>query len=107
MISFYSLLIIVPLLQVFSQEGIAGNIGKNKVKVCMLRLKVKEFAKEKGFSMGKLSRAADVDLNTMRRMYDDRKYSPTVETLFKVAKVLGVTLDDLVEEILSNDTSDK
>lgn len=65
----------------------------------MLRLKVKDYAKEKGYSMGKLSRAADVDLNTMRRMFDDRKYSPTVETLYKVAKVLGVTIADLVEEV--------
>jgi transcriptional regulator with XRE-family HTH domain len=65
----------------------------------MLRLKVREVATEKGFNMGKLSRASDVDRNTIKRMFDDPNYSPTVDTLFKVAKVLRVSLDDLVEEI--------
>ena len=65
----------------------------------MIRLKVREIATEKGYNMGKLSRASDVDRNTIKRMFDDPKYSPTVETLFKVAKVLKVSLDDLVEEI--------
>jgi DNA-binding Xre family transcriptional regulator len=65
----------------------------------MLRLKVREVATEKGFNMGKLSRASDVDRNTIKRMFDDPSYSPTVETLFKVAKTLKVTLNDLVEEI--------
>jgi transcriptional regulator with XRE-family HTH domain len=68
----------------------------------MLRLRVKEIAKEKGFSMGKLSRASDVDYNTIKRMYDDRKYSPTVDTLYKVAKVLNVSIAELVEEISDN-----
>lgn len=65
----------------------------------MLRLKVKEIAIAKGYNMGKLSRASDVDRNTIKRMFDDPKYSPTVETLHKVAKVLKVSLDDLVEEV--------
>ncbi len=65
----------------------------------VVRLRVKEVAKEKGFSMGKLSRASDVDYNTIKRMYDDKKYSPTVDTLYKVAKVLNVSIAELVEEI--------
>jgi len=64
-----------------------------------LRLKVKETAQQKQFTMGKLSRASDVDLNTLKRMYDDERYSPTVITLYKVAKVLQVKLDDLIEEV--------
>jgi hypothetical protein len=31
----------------------------------MAKLRVKEVAKEKGISMGKLSRAADVDMNAL------------------------------------------
>lgn len=64
-----------------------------------LRLKVKETAQKQQFTMGKLSRASDVDLNTLKRMYDDEHYSPTVITLYKVAKVLQVKLDDLIEEV--------
>jgi transcriptional regulator with XRE-family HTH domain len=65
----------------------------------MLRLRVKEIAKEKGLSMGKLSRLADVDYTTIKRMFDDKNYSPTIETLWKIKKVLQVSLDELVEEV--------
>jgi lambda repressor-like predicted transcriptional regulator len=34
-----------------------------------LRLRVKEVARQKGFSMGKLQRDADVAYNTVKRMY--------------------------------------
>jgi len=68
---------------------------------------VKEIAKEKGFSMGKLSRASDVDYNTIKRMYDDKKYSPTVDTLHKVAKVLKVSIAELVEEVPDDTLEDQ
>ena len=64
-----------------------------------VRLKVKEVAQAKGFSMGKLSRVSDVAYNTIKRIYDDPNYSPTVNTLMKIAKTLGVSIADLVEEI--------
>ncbi len=49
-------------------------------------------------SMGKLSRVADIDYNTVKRLFDDRNYSPTIDTLYKVAKALHVTVNDLIEE---------
>jgi transcriptional regulator with XRE-family HTH domain len=64
----------------------------------MVRLKVKQLCKERGMSMGKLSRVADVDYNTVKRLFDDRNYSPTIDTLYKVAKALHVTVNDLIEE---------
>jgi hypothetical protein len=36
-----------------------------------VRLRVKEVAKEKGISMGKLQRDADVAYNTVKRMFKD------------------------------------
>jgi DNA-binding Xre family transcriptional regulator len=63
------------------------------------RLKVREIATARGVSMGKLSRMSDVDRNTIKRMFDDPHYSPTIDTLLKVAKALKLTLNDLVEEI--------
>ncbi|HVB22106.1 MAG TPA: helix-turn-helix transcriptional regulator [Ktedonobacteraceae bacterium] len=63
----------------------------------MVQLRVKQVAKEKGVSMGKLSRQADLDYNTVKRLFDDPHYSPTIDTLYKVAKVLGVTVNDLIE----------
>lgn len=49
--------------------------------------------------MGRLGRTADLDYNTVKRLYDDIKYSPTIDTLYKVAKALGVKVDDLIEEV--------
>jgi transcriptional regulator with XRE-family HTH domain len=64
----------------------------------MAKLKVKEIAQQKGFTMGKLSRAADVDMNTLRRVYNDADYSPTLFTLEKLANALHVKIADLIEE---------
>lgn len=65
----------------------------------MVRLKVKEIAEQKGISMGKLSRAADIDRNTLKKLYENGRYSPTLETLRRVAKALDVRIADLFEEL--------
>jgi DNA-binding Xre family transcriptional regulator len=64
----------------------------------MVKLRVKEIAQEKGISRGKLSRLADVDPTTMKRVYDDDHYSPTLITLEKLARALGVKIADLIED---------
>lgn len=61
----------------------------------MYRLRVKEILEERHLSMAKLSRGADVPLNTIRRMVRDRTYNPTAYTLRRVADYLGMTMDDL------------
>ncbi len=68
-----------------------------------VRLRVKEIAQEKGISMGKLSRNADVSLNTIKRIYAEPFYITTTETLGKIAKVLGVPVGSLIEDV-SDDT---
>ena len=65
----------------------------------VVRLRVKEVAKEKGFSMGKLQRDADVAYNTVKRMFKDPYYITTTETLGKLAKALGVSPGELIEEV--------
>ncbi len=64
-----------------------------------LRLRVKEVARQKGFSMGKLQRDADVAYNTVKRMYKNPYHVITTETLGKLAKALGVPLGELIEEV--------
>jgi len=71
----------------------------------MVKLRVKQVAKEKGFSMGRLSRASNVAYNTIKRIYDEKDYSPTVNTLMKIAKALDVSIAELVEEV-PDDTSE-
>ena len=64
-----------------------------------VRLRVKEVARQKGFSMGKLQRDADVAYNTVKRMFKDPYYITTTETLGKLARALGVPPGDLIEEV--------
>jgi DNA-binding Xre family transcriptional regulator len=73
----------------------------------MVRLKVKEVARQKGFSMGRLSRMSDVAYNTIKRIYDDPAYSPTVNTLVKIATTLGVSIAELVEVVPDEDKKAK
>jgi transcriptional regulator with XRE-family HTH domain len=55
----------------------------------------KELLSAKGVTQAKLSRAADIPTTTVRRLVHDEKYQPTLGTLDKVAKYLGVMVDDL------------
>ena len=57
----------------------------------VVRLGVKEVAKEKGISMGKLQRDAAIAYNTLKRMFKDPYYVTTTETLGKLARALGLS----------------
>ena len=63
------------------------------------RLKVKEIATAKGFTQTKLSRAADLNARTVQQIFHDPYRGVTYSTLLKIAKVLGVEVSDLIEEI--------
>ena len=66
----------------------------------MHRLRVKEVMEEHGVSMGALSRGANIPINTVRKLVRNTPgYSPTMETLLRVATYLGVTLNDLYETV--------
>ena len=65
----------------------------------VVRLRVKEVAKEKGMSMGRLQREANIAYNTVKRMFKDPYYITTTETLGKLARVLGVQPGELIEEV--------
>ena len=64
-----------------------------------IRLRIKEVARKKGVSMGKLQRDADVAYNTVKRMYKNPYHVITTETLGKLAKALGVSPGELIEEV--------
>lgn len=65
----------------------------------MLRLRVKEVAQEKGYSMNSLSRATDISFNTIKRLWKNPHTGVTVETLAKIARVLGVSINELTEDV--------
>ena len=70
-----------------------------------LRLRVKEIATQKGLSMGKLERLADLSHPTIRDIFRDPYKEVTTTTLTKLATALGVPVSDLFEEV-SNERTD-
>jgi transcriptional regulator with XRE-family HTH domain len=64
-----------------------------------LRLKVKEIAEARGYNQSSLARKADVDFKTVKRIFRDPYRDVVISTLFKISRVLGVSLEDLVEEV--------
>jgi len=65
----------------------------------MIRLRVKEIAQERGIGQGKLQRMADMDIKTVRKIYRDPYTIITTETLAKLAKALGVSSRELIEDV--------
>ena len=51
----------------------------------------------KGLSQEKLARLADVANNTLIKMESGENQNPTLNSLKKVAKAFGVSVDDLIK----------
>jgi len=58
---------------------------------------IKKLRTEKGYSLEKVARLADLSLNTVMRVESGTNKNPTIETLTKIAKALGVGVDDLIK----------
>jgi DNA-binding Xre family transcriptional regulator len=80
-----------------ADEPVTIGAISNKV-ACMVRLRVKKLLREKNISMGKLSRMSDISISTIQRICNDASYSPTLNTLDRIAKALNVPLSELYEE---------
>ena len=65
-----------------------STIGKN----------IKKFRLGKGLSQDKLSKLADLSLNTVVKIELDESPNPTIETMQRLAKALGVSVDDLLRK---------
>jgi len=59
---------------------------------------IRRIRQEKGMSQDRLSKKADLALNTIVKVETGENPNPTVETLKKIAKALGVTVGDLFKE---------
>jgi len=64
-----------------------STIGKN----------IKRLRQVKKISQDKLSKLADVSLQTIVKMELDDKPNPTIETVQKIAKALDISIDDLMK----------
>lgn len=58
---------------------------------------IKRFRQEKDISQDRLSKLADLSLNTIVNIESGGNPNPTIETLNKIANALGVKVDDLLE----------
>ena len=65
-----------------------STIGKN----------IKRLWQEKELSQDKLSKLADLSLNTVVKIELDESPNPTIETIQRIAKALGVSVDDLLKK---------
>lgn len=64
----------------------------------MLADKVKRQRIRKKLSQEKLARLADISYNTIVKIETGSTSNPGVKTISKIAKVLGVTVDTLINE---------
>ena len=58
---------------------------------------LRKLREAKGLSQEKLARLSDVANNTIIKIEAGKNQNPTLETLKKVAKALGVSVDDLIQ----------
>ncbi len=58
---------------------------------------IKKIRQEKGISQDRLSKLADLSLNTVVNVESGTNPNPTIETLSKIAKGLNVGVDDLIK----------
>ena len=63
-----------------------STIGKN----------IKRLRKKRGISQDKLSKLADISLNTVVKLELNLSPNPTLETIQKIASALEVSIDELV-----------
>jgi len=56
---------------------------------------IRKLRQKKGISQDRLSKEADLALNTIVKIETGENPNPTLETLEKIAKALGVSVSDL------------
>lgn len=61
-----------------------------------LAKKVKHLREKLGLSQEKLARLADVSNNTVINIEAGKQDNPTIDTLKKVSKALGVSVEELI-----------
>lgn len=57
---------------------------------------IRKLREQKGISQDRLSKLADISLNTIAKLELDDTQNPTIETLQKIAKALEVKVEDLI-----------
>ena len=59
---------------------------------------LKKIRAEKGYSLERVARLADLSLSTVVKVADGTNQNPTIDTLKKIAKALEIGVDDLIQK---------
>jgi transcriptional regulator with XRE-family HTH domain len=62
----------------------------------MIGRNIRELRQRKGISQDRLSKLADLSLNTVVKIESGKNPNPTIKTLSRIAKSLSVKVDDLI-----------
>lgn len=63
----------------------------------MISKNIRKLRGQKGISQDRLSKLADISLNTIAKLELNDSQNPTIETLQKIAKALEVKVEDLIK----------
>jgi len=58
---------------------------------------IKKYRQKLGISQDRLSKIADVTYNTIIKIESGGSQNPTIDTLTKIAKALGASVDELIK----------
>jgi transcriptional regulator with XRE-family HTH domain len=76
---------------------------KTQIKIKdMIRTKYEEIRSEKGLTVGSLAKQAEMNKGQVSRIVNGETRNPGVDTLNKIAKGFGITLDELNQRIYAN-----
>ena len=73
-------------------ESMSNNISKLNI-----AKNIKKLRQERGISQDRLSKFADLSLNTIVNIEAGNNPNPTIETIEKIAKAFGVSIDELLK----------
>jgi transcriptional regulator with XRE-family HTH domain len=62
----------------------------------MIGKNIRDLREKRGISQDRLSKLADLSLNTIVNIEAGRNPNPTIQTLSKIARSFGVKVDDLL-----------
>ena len=76
----------------FQRKTMSNDVSKSN-----FAKNVKKLRQGKGISRNRVSKLADLSLNTIVNIEAGNNPNPTIETLEKIAKALGVSIDELLK----------
>jgi transcriptional regulator with XRE-family HTH domain len=62
----------------------------------MISRNIKNIRVKKGISQDRLSKLADLSLNTIVKVESGKSPNPTIGTLMKIARSLGVSINEII-----------